>query len=140
VTSLGECLSYAFDPHAGTRKLPGLFRRVHRALQPGGLFVFDVAAPGRGAGPPVRCHAGDGWLVIARVTEDARRRTLTRRITTFRRTERTWRRSDETHRLRLYPAVDVLRALARAGFRAATVRRYGRFRFPRGWVGFVASA
>lgn len=79
VTALGECLSYAFDARAGTRALPALFRRVHRTLRPGRLFVFDVATPGRGTGPPVRWHAGDGWVVIARVSEDARRRTLTRR-------------------------------------------------------------
>ena len=140
VTSLGECLSYAFDARAGTRALPALFRRVRHALRPGGLFVFDVATPGRGAGPPVRWHTGEGWVVIAQVTEDARRRVLTREITTFRRTGRAWRRSDEVHRLRLYRPSDVLRALAEAGFRARAVGGYGRVRLPRGWVGFVAES
>jgi len=139
VTSLGECLSYAFDSRSGARALPGLFRRVHRALRPGGLFVFDAATPGRGAGPPVRWHAGDGWVVIARVDEDAGRRTLSRRITTFRRRGRTWRRSDEVHTLRLYRPPDVLRALAAAGFRARALRGYGRLRLPWGWTVFVAS-
>jgi SAM-dependent methyltransferase len=138
VTSLGECLSYAFDARAGTRALPALFRRVHRALRPGGLFVFDVAAPGRGTGPLVRWHTGDGWVVIARVREDRRRRTLTREIATFRWTGGTWRRSDEVHRLRLYRTADVRRALAGAGFRARTIDGYGRLRLPRGWVGFLA--
>jgi SAM-dependent methyltransferase len=140
VTSLGECLSYAFDSRAGKRALPALFRRVHRALRPGGLFVFDVATPGRGVGPPVRWHAGDGWVVVARVAEDTRRRVLTREITTFRRVGRAWRRSDEVHRLRLYRPADVRHALAGAGFRARTVGGYGRIRLPRGWVGFVAEA
>jgi SAM-dependent methyltransferase len=139
VTSLGECLSYAFDTRAGARALPGLFRRVHRALRPGGLFVFDVATPGRGAGPSVRWHAGDGWVVIARVDEDARRAALTRRIATFRRSGRTWRRSDEVHRLRLYRPPDVLRALAAVGLGARRTHGYGRVRLPTGWVGFVAS-
>ncbi len=138
VTSLGECLSYTFDVHAGTRALAGLFRRVHHALRPGGLFVFDVATPGRGAGPPVRWHAGDGWVVVARVSEDAKRRTLTRRIATFRRRGRTWRRSDEVHRLRLYRPREILAALQKAGFRARAVNGYGRLRLPGGWVGFVA--
>jgi SAM-dependent methyltransferase len=139
VTALGECLSYAFDARAGTRALPGLFRRVHGALRPGGLFVFDVATPGRGVGPPFRWHAGDGWVVIARVEEDARRGTLTRRIATVRRRGRTWRRSDEVHQLRLYRPPDVLRALVAAGFAARRVRGYGRVRLRTGWVGFVAS-
>ena len=138
VTSLGECLSYAFDSSAGTRALPAFFRRVRRALRPGGLFVFDVATPGRGAGPSVRWHAGEGWVVVARVAEDRQRRVLTREITTFRRVGRAWRRSDETHWLRLFPPRDVLRALAAAGFRACRVSGYGRVRLPPGWVGFVA--
>ena len=138
VTALGECVCYAFDAPTGMRALSPLFRRIHRALRPGGVFVFDVATPGRGAGPPVRWHAGDAWVVIARVSEDAGRHTLTRRITTFRRSGRTWRRADETHRLRLYRAQDVLRALAAAGFRARAVGGYGRVRLPRGWVAFVA--
>jgi SAM-dependent methyltransferase len=140
VTALGECVCYAFDARAGTRALPVLFRRIHGVLRPAGLFVFDVATPGRGAGPPVRWHAGDGWVVIARVSEDAAKRILTRRITTFRRRGRAWRRSDEVHRLRLYRPADVLRALARAGFRARAFRGYGRVRLPRGWVGFVGVA
>ena len=138
VTSLGECLCYAFDARAGTRALPVLFRRLHRALRPGGLLVFDVATPGRGAGPPVHYRAGDGWVVIARAHEDAGRRTLTRRITTLRRSGRTWRRSDEVHRLRLYRREDVLDALERAGFHARALAGYGRVRLPRGWVAFVA--
>jgi SAM-dependent methyltransferase len=140
VTSLGECLSYAFDARAGTRALPALFRRVRRALRPGGLFVFDVAAPGRGAGAPVRWHAGEGWVVVARVAEDTRRRVLTREITTFRRVGRTWRRSDEVHRLRLYRPRDVVSALAEAGFHARQMRGYGALRLPRGWVVFAAEA
>ena len=135
VTSLGECLSFA---RPGTRALPVLFRRIHRALRPGGLLVFDVATPGRGAGPPVRWHAGDGWVVVARVVEDARRRVLTREITTFRRIGRGWRRTDETHRLRLHRPADVLRTLTGAGFRARRVGGYGTLHLPRGWVGFVA--
>ena len=140
VTSLGECLSYAFDTSAETRALPAFFRRVRRALRPGGLFVFDVATPGRGAGPPVRWHAGEGWVVVARIAEDRRQRVLTREITTFRRAGRAWRRSDEVHRLRLYRPSDVRRALGEAGFRARAVGGYGRVRLPRGWVGFVAES
>jgi len=73
-----------------------------------------------------------------RVEEDARRGTLTRRIATFRR-GRTWRRSDEVHRLRLYRPPDVLRALVAEGFAARRIRGYGRVRLPTGWAGFVAS-
>ncbi|MBI3844280.1 MAG: class I SAM-dependent methyltransferase [Planctomycetes bacterium] len=43
VTSLGECVNYLFDRKASRASLHRLFRRVHAALRPGGLFVFDVS-------------------------------------------------------------------------------------------------
>ncbi|MGE3275132.1 MAG: methyltransferase domain-containing protein [Vicinamibacterales bacterium] len=46
-TALGEVLNYGLTPRAATRALPRLFRRVHRALAPGGLFVFDMVVAGR---------------------------------------------------------------------------------------------
>ena len=51
VTSLGECLNYLFDPSNRMSEIRRLFRRVYGALEPGGLFVFDIAEPGRGKGP-----------------------------------------------------------------------------------------
>jgi len=138
VTSLGECFSYLFDERNGRRRLDGLFRRVWRALSPGGLFVFDVATPGRGAGPEKRCWQGADWALLVEVSEDARARRLTRRITTFRRVGRLYRRDQEVHRLRLYEAPDLAAALRRAGFRARIVRGYGRERFGEGLVGFLA--
>jgi SAM-dependent methyltransferase len=43
VTALGECFNYTFDASNGFTALRQLFRRVHAALAPGGLLVFDVA-------------------------------------------------------------------------------------------------
>jgi SAM-dependent methyltransferase len=54
VTSLGECAGYAFDERSGPAALATLFARVHAALQPGGLLVFDLAAPGRERPTPRR--------------------------------------------------------------------------------------
>ncbi len=138
VTSLGECLNYAFDARAGAAGVARLCRRVHAALAPGGVFVFDVATPGRGAGAPVRHRAGRGWEVVSEAAEDPRKRLLTRRITTFRQVGRLYRRSVEVHRLRLYPAQEVLAALRRAGFRARRLRGYGPERFPPATAGFLA--
>ena len=41
ITSLGECFNYLFDERTNRTSLCRLFRRAHRALQPGGLFLFD---------------------------------------------------------------------------------------------------
>src|SRR5215471_5541073 len=51
VTSLGECFNYLFDESNSLNQMRRLFRRVHSALQPGGLLIFDIAVPGRGKGP-----------------------------------------------------------------------------------------
>src|SRR6185295_18594623 len=51
VTSLGECLNYLFDESNSMTQLRRLFGRIYTALKPGGVFVFDIAEPGRGKGP-----------------------------------------------------------------------------------------
>lgn len=140
VTSLGECIGYLFDSGRGGDALPRLFRRVHAALAPRGVFVFDLLEPGelgskRSASVVAR---GEGWLVAVEKEEDRERRVLTRRITTFRKVGRLYRRSDETHRILLDRPKDVLRELRNAGFRARVVRSYGALRLPPARAGFVA--
>ncbi len=140
VTSLGECLSYLVEPRAGRHGLLRLFRRVHAALAPGGVFVFDLIEPGE-LGTRARASVvarGEGWLVAVDKEEDRERGILTRRIATFREVGRLYRRSDETHRLRLYRAGEVVRELRKAGFRARVVRSSGALPLPRARAGFVA--
>jgi SAM-dependent methyltransferase len=87
VTSLGKVLNYLFDPNNDGQRLVGLFRRVYSALAPGGVFVFDVAEPGQVArGTATRGFSeGEDWVVVLEKEEDAERRMLIRRITSFRR-------------------------------------------------------
>lgn len=136
VTSISECLNYRFDSNAKT--LIRLFRRVYDALAPGGVFVFDIAEPGQvPAGTSVKGFTeGDGWTVLFEKEED--RGVLTRRITTFRKSGKHHRRSDEVHRQRLYKSADVARELRGAGFRVQTLRGYGQYRLPPAHAGFIA--
>lgn len=138
VTSLGECLNYLFDARNGKNALRRLFRRIFDALDPGGLFLFDVATPGRGKGPRQRHREEKDWSILLDVEENGRRRVLIRRITTFRRVGNGYRRAHEVHRLRLYRPSDLLAELRRAGFRARTSRGYGKFAFPPAVTGFQA--
>ena len=46
VTSIGECVNYAFDQTSGKKGLADFFRRVYGALRPGGVFIFDIVEPG----------------------------------------------------------------------------------------------
>lgn len=138
VTSLGECLNYLFDPNNGLAALRRLFRRVHASLRSGGLFVFDVAEPGRGNAPLTSHRTGSDWACLTDRSEDQRSRRITRRITAFRRVGKLYHRHEETHHLQLYVGSDLARSLREAGFRARIVRRYGRYPLPKGMVGLVA--
>jgi SAM-dependent methyltransferase len=114
VTAISEVLNYASAP------LGPLFRRVRQALKPGGVFLFDVASPGRPTGKVF--VEGRDWLVCVDRIEQGLK--FTRAITTFRRAGRLWRRDDEIHRCTLRPPEAVLAALERAGF-SAKVERLG---------------
>ena len=135
ITALGEVLNYLFDPEP---ELSSLFRRVYDALSPGGVFVFDVAEPGQTPEETTTMGftEGEEWVVLVEKEED--RGTLRRRITTFRKEGKHYRRSDEVHRQRLYHAPDVAGELRQAGFRVRTVRSYGRYRLPRTHAAFIA--
>jgi SAM-dependent methyltransferase len=115
VVAMGEILSYAGITGS-------LLTRVRDALQPGGLFVFDVATPGRGTPEPQRSwFSGDGWLVCSQAVEDLDAQRLTREIVSFVRDGEAWRRSDETHVLSLYDPSSLVTRLTDAGFEDARV-------------------
>jgi hypothetical protein len=141
VTAMGECFNFLFDQANSRETLVRFFGRVFRALRPGGVFVFDVAEPGRNGGPGRRQKhfQGGDWAVLVESEEDAEAGILTRQITTFRRVGvgTLYRRGEEVHRLRLYRGTELAAALRGLGFRVRLLRAYGTFRFPRGWVGIV---
>jgi SAM-dependent methyltransferase len=141
VTAMGECLSYAFDPRAGRKSLLPLFRRIRRAVRPGGMLIFDVAEPGREQGRTPRRTWRDevDWTLCLEAAEDSHELVLTRRITLFRKAGRLYRRSDELHTLALYRRGELLEDLTSAGFDARVLTGYGKLRFPRGLVGFAAT-
>jgi SAM-dependent methyltransferase len=138
VTSIGECVNYLAGKANGLGRLHGLFRRIFKALKPGGLLIFDIAEPGRGKGPRLKHFEGIDWAILLEVDEDERSRILTRRITTFRKFGNLYRRDQETHRLRLYERSTVSGELRRIGFKVSTLAGYGPQRFPKACAGFVA--
>jgi SAM-dependent methyltransferase len=139
VTSIGECVNYAFHRTSGQRALAEFFHRVYQALRPGGAFVFDIVEPGAADGAPQRRFLeGPDWAILLEVREDRRRKTLTRRIVSFRRIGKLYRRSEETHLLHLYSGSELLAELSRVGFEARLLGGYGRFRFTPAHVGFFA--
>jgi SAM-dependent methyltransferase len=138
VTSLGECVNYLFDESNNIGELRRLFRRVYAALRRGGVFIFDVAEPGRGKGPRQKHFEGPDWAVLMEVDEDRRTNRLTRDMTLFRKIGELYRRDREVHRLRLYKRSDIAKELRRVGFRVRTLRAYGNQPMIKGCVGFLA--
>ena len=138
VTSLGECLNYLFDKNNSIGELSRLFRRVYASLKPDGLFIFDIAEPGRGKGPRQKHREGPDWAVLVEVNEDERSGRLTRRITSFRKVGKLFRRDEEVHHLQLYKRSEVAKELRDVGFGVRTVRAYGSQPMIEGCVGFVA--
>jgi SAM-dependent methyltransferase len=140
VTAIGEPFNYLFDPGNTKRALAKLLRRIHDALQPGGLLLFDVAAPGRvpGPGPQRIWRAEEDWAVLVETEADRQRRLLTRRITSFRKVGELYRRDHEVHRQRLLERSELAAQLRGAGFRVWPLAGYGPMRFARGHIGFLA--
>jgi len=138
VVAIGEVFNYLFDRKNSNAQFPRVLRRVQKALVPGGIFLFDVAGPGR-AGPDNRRQGfaqTDDWACLYKAEEDRNRNILTRTITTFRRQGANYRRDHEVHQLRLMAPQQVPVILRAAGFR---VRRLRDFCFPPGWAGFLAT-
>jgi SAM-dependent methyltransferase len=140
VTSIGECFNYSFDRKAGKQELARLFARVYGALRPGGVLIFDVADPSRipEQGPRRTGSQGADWAILVETSGDKRRNVLTRRIISFRKTGSRYRRSEETHRLHLYKAAEIVAILNRTGFHVTRLKAYGRFRLPAGIAAFLA--
>ncbi len=140
VTAIGECFNYLFDKSNNKGKLFQFFSRVHEALSPGGVLIFDVVEPGSvsGARPSLRHSLGKDWAILVQVEEDLRKHVLTRRMTTFRRTGKFYRRDEEIHRCQLYEGSELAGELRRLGFKVRRLRGYGTFRLYKNRVGFVA--
>ncbi len=136
--AVGEVVTYAIERPHGRRALTRLAARVHAVLEAGGLFVFDFMESAEGRTYVGKSHAGEGWAMTVSATTDPSGRWLTRRITLFRHVGGEFRRSQETHRVRLFDRQDVAAALAQAGFTVRFQRSLGRVRLMRGDVLAIA--
>lgn len=138
ITAMGEVVCYLFDKGNGPKALEDLAQRAFAALQPGGLFVFDVAEIGLDRNRPPTFIKSDDWACLTRFEYDEGRDRLSRHITTFRQVGRHYRRHSETHVLQLYDARAVAALLRESGFKVRRVRRLGGYSLHHGRMGFVA--
>lgn len=126
VTVLGEGLNYCAAGEPDDRRLDALFARIAAALEPGGALAFDVivADPRRPLDGSF-ARTGEDWAVIAELKEDLPAGRLTRAITIFRRHDAGWRRSRETHEVRVFDTEALLDRLRAHGFAVETATSYG---------------
>jgi hypothetical protein len=137
LTAIGEVLNYTVDERAGEQRLAALFARVHAALTPGGVFLFDLATPGRATLRPAGLHVREGgdWRIESHAEEDADAKTLERRMTIT----TPGSRREEVHRLRLYEPDTVRECLEGLGFRSEALDGYCDFGFWPGYAAFAAA-
>ena len=139
VTAIGEILCYVPASATTGAGLVRIFRRIARALRPGGVLVFDALVADRGDSMCYRnWRQGEDWAVLSDVDEDQTRARLTRSITTFRRVNKEWRRSQETHVLRVFERRALESALREAGFTCRVSSSFGLMRRPERRLGFRA--
>lgn len=143
VTAIGEVLQYATDARTGLDALAALAARVYAALEPGGVFAFDLSLPGRNSGLEVRhvFHDHGTWLLGMHGTEgpDWYERRI---VILIEEDDGRYRRVDEVHRLVLFTVDEVLAVLERAGFAVEVRPSYTvptASTPPTGWAVFVGT-
>ncbi len=140
VLAVGEVFNSLDDKANTVKARDRVFARVFKALWPGGVFLFDVAGPGRvaGRGPVTTSWVGEDCALVSTAVEQTKRGTLTRSVTTLRKVGGKIRTSEETHEQRLIPAARILDQLRKAGFKARTLQGYDGERFAPGHSVFLA--
>ena len=135
VVGVGEVIGYV---DGGLPALRSFVDRVRRALNPGGLLIFDFMESAAGRTYPTKTFQGDDWTIAVTAGFDRQTKILTRRIAIVSRFGRHPLPSTETHRIRIYPRRQILELLEDCGFSVEVRRSYGRYRLMRGDVAVVA--
>ena len=114
-----DSLNYVTEP-ADCRET---LRRVHAALAPGGVFLFDVNTPEklRAMDGQVFLDEDDDVYCVWRGAYDTETRICSYGMDLFQRRGRLWRRSFEEHREYAYEPEELRRWLEEAGFTGVTV-------------------
>jgi SAM-dependent methyltransferase len=122
--ALGEVFNYLRSKGQMLRA----FRNVFRSLTPGGVLILDIKEPLPGTSKKLRSSArwGRDWAIAVEVEEDPGPNRLVRRIVTFTRAGRGYKKTEETHVQRIYRARDVARMLRGAGFSVRVRTAFGK--------------
>jgi SAM-dependent methyltransferase len=132
IIALGEVVNYLVGrrPEVHDRNVSRFFARAARALEPGGLLLFDFIETARHRTFDASSRGGSDWAVAASARTEGS--LLTRHIITVRCAGGRLRLSEETHRVRLFDRSTMTAALRRAGFGVTIRRSIGRVPVIRG--------
>jgi predicted dehydrogenase len=141
-----ECHCGSHSPFAQKIQYCGGGSMIHLGIHPVGLMLSlknnewtELCAMTSGGGENNLVHRsmeGEDWAVLVEARERAN--VLTRGIIAYRKAGRTYRRSFETHRLRLYSARELAKQLRGIGFDVEVLAGYGRFKLPPAHAAFLA--
>lgn len=139
VLAIGEVFNYLFDEKSKLEALREVFFQVYAALEPGGIFLFDMLMCGamQGKNPEKRIIENEGWSMFLEITEDTENEMLQREIVLFVPEGKLYRRSKEVHRQKLFHALEILTVLREVGFEVTSLSSYGELQFRPGHQGFL---
>lgn len=115
---LAVCALDSLDYITNPEDCAEAIRRVYRALNPGGIFIFDVNTPEklRSMDGQVFLDEDDDVYCVWRGEFDEKTNICTYGMDLFQRQDRLWRRSFEEHREYAYSAQQLAEYLKAAGF------------------------
>lgn len=124
-----DSLDYITEPEDCAEAI----RRVYRALNPGGIFIFDVNTPEklRAMDGQVFLDEDDDVYCVWRGEFDEKTNICTYGMDLFQRQGRLWRRSFEEHREYAYSAQQLTEYLKAAGFTDIRIYADRRMESPR---------
>jgi SAM-dependent methyltransferase len=138
IVGIGEVVTY-LRPSRGApgvgrhdRELSAFFRRAFRALEAGGVLMFDFIESTEGRTFSRKGRAGPDWRIQTSARLDRRGRFLTRSIRTWIRTKEGDRVGQEVHHVRVYSRERMKAALEEAGFSVVFRRTIGGAKMIRG--------
>lgn len=138
VVAIGEPLTYHSKDTDAIENLRKLFENLSEALPAGGLFIFDLIITGKNYLSKLDWQTGEGWALFLEAVEDKASKTLTRKITTFRRAGENYRRAYEVHHVRLFDQEVIEKLLTDAGFAVEVDTTYGFIDLPTRRMVFTA--
>ena len=130
---LAVCALDSLDYITNPEDCAEAIRRVYRALNPGGIFIFDVNSPEklRAMDGQVFLDEDDDVYCVWRGEFDEETNICTYGMDLFQRQGRLWRRSFEEHREYAYSAEQLIGYLKAAGFTNIRVYADRRMELPR---------